>query len=73
MTPNEEIYTLKMTRADMIRLMMACHSVQFDMEDEVRNDPSLEYYKTSSIQMWKRIAEEVEKQLDAQDEEKGIK
>ena len=73
MTPNEEIYTLKMTRADMIRLMMACHSVQFDMEDEVKNDPSLEYYKRSSIQMWKRIADEVKKQFDAQDEERGIK
>lgn len=73
MTPNEEIYTLKMTRADMIRLLTACHSVQFGMEDEVKNDPSLEYYKRSSIQMWKRIADEVEKQFDAQDEERGIK
>ena len=66
-----ENYTLTMNRLDILRLSQACLHIIFDMQDETR-DPNCDEYRREhvlpeSVAMWRRIMEEVDRQVDAQD------
>ena len=66
-----------MNRQDMLRLTQACLALIIDMEDEMKSSDCTEYRRDhvlpQSVAMWRRIKEEVDRQIDAQDITNGIK
>lgn len=62
---NDETYTITLNRLDLCRLSTACLSLQFEFEHEGEGHEG-------SAKMYKRIREELRKQIDSQDAERGF-
>ncbi len=67
---NNEI-TLKFTKHDVSRLLLAAMSIQYDFEREAREtkDEDLRYSKERLAAMWKRICDDIREQRSSQQSE----
>lgn len=62
---NSEEYTITLNRLDACRLATACLSLQFDFEKEGKGHEG-------TVEMYKRIREEINKQIAEQDAQRGF-
>ena len=61
---------LELTRSEVCRLMMACTGIKLDMIEEYKDENTSEDRKNvleGSIEMWKRLHDEIERQLQEHD------
>lgn len=69
---NEEMRTVTMTRSDMLRVEQALTRIVLDFRSELRSSEiTVERRKAckNSLDMWERILNDFEKQMDEQDPE----
>ena len=61
--------TLKLTNADVVRLLLATTSIRFDFERQAdeATDEKLRTDKERSAEVWKRIHDEIRAQRNEQD------
>ena len=61
--------TIKLDRKDVTRIILACGILEFQFNDEMKNtkDEELKERKRASMEMWKRIHDELEEQLKKYD------
>lgn len=67
---NNEI-TLKLTKYDVNRLLLAAMSIQYDFERQAKEtkDEDLRYSRERSAAMWKRICDDIREQRNSQQSE----
>lgn len=67
---NNEI-TLKFTKHDVNRLLLAAMSIQYDFEREAKEtkDEDLRYSRECLAAMWKRICDDIREQRSSQQSE----
>lgn len=71
MSANERTYLLSISRLDVCKISMAITSLIIDMRREL-NDPECNEYRKEhvlpqSIEMWQKLHDKVNDQLDRQD------
>ena len=75
LTLNERTVNLKVTRRELIDLMISASHIRFDMEDEMRNPETTadrrEVLK-GSIKKWEALHDKLKAQLDAFDAAHGF-
>lgn len=67
---NAEEYTITMDRGDILRLRQACTAVYWEFRNEAEAEETSEERKRiakGSAEMWKRIRDEVDHQIEEQD------
>lgn len=72
---NEMEYTVKLNRKDLCDLMAAADSFYFSASAEYRdrdNEIEVRTYALSRARRWKRIHDEVQKQIREQDKKHGF-
>ena len=72
---NEETMNLKMTRADICKLMLATTHITIEAKQEQADENTSEERKRileGTIAMWQRLHDEIEKQIDEFDEKHGF-
>lgn len=70
---NSDVMSLRLTRGDACRLLTALTHICFDYRDEIRDPsttPDRREICRGSLAMWKRIHDEVDRQIDAFDASK---
>ena len=69
---NQEMRTVTMSRSDMLRVAQALTHMVWEFREEVEDPNTTEDRRRTargSMEMWQRIRNEVDRQLDEQDPE----
>ena len=72
---NQEMRTVTMSRSDMLRVGQALTSIVIDYEMEIEDPSTTDSRRNvckSSLEMWERIRNEFDRQMDEQDPEEFL-